>query len=180
MTRDPMRNMATYSGMRALADNRFLGRFRLRRWRRRLVVAIAALWSVTLIGWLSPAGTIPEAVWVGAIVPMLLAAVLLVLATRNLTSSVDAFADERDRAVRDKVHRIGYWAFGAPFGALLGLTHGMVRRRTEGGLITFTTGEVAAITAMAMTLFLLYVLLPTVILGWTEPDPPADDEGEEL
>lgn len=178
MTRDPMRNVATFSGMRAMADNRFLGRFRLRRWRRRLVVAIAVLWSVTLAGWLSPAGAIPEAVWVGAIVPMIVAAVLLVLATRNLTSSVDAFVDERDRAVRDRVHRIGYWAFGAPFGALLGLTHSMVRRRTEDGVVTFTTGEASAIAAGTVTLVLLYMLLPTVILGWTEPDPPIDEDDE--
>jgi|GEM_PF-1911391 len=179
MTRNPMRNVATYSGMRALSDNRFLGPFRLRRWRRRLVVAIAVLWTVTLVGWLSPAGAVPEAIWVGAIIPALVAAVVLVLATRNLTSSVDAFTDERDRTIRDRALRIGYWALGAPLGALVGVTHAMVRRRTEDGLVTFTVYDMSVIAAMVLTLFLLYALLPTIILAWTEPDPPLDEEEDE-
>jgi len=74
--------------------------------------------------------------------------------------------------------RLGYWILGAPFGALLGITHSMVRRRTEDGVVTFTTGEASAIAAGAVTLVLLYMLLPTVILGWTEPDPPGGDDDE--
>lgn len=178
MTRDPMKSIATLSGMRAMSDNRFLGRFRLRRWRRRLSIAVVALWGVIVAGWLSPTDAIPEAIWIGAILPGLVAAVVLVLATRNLTTSVDAYTDERDRAVRDRALRIGYGVLGAPFGAVVGIVHGMVRRRTEDGFVTFTVYETSVVAAMVLTLFLMYALLPTIILAWSEPDPPADEEGE--
>lgn len=178
MTDERYRTAATLSGMRAMSDNRFLGRFRSRPWRRALILFITVSWTVTLVGWITPPGLVPEWLWLGPIIPMLVAIVVLVLATRNLSSSVDAFADERDRTVRDRATRVGYWLLGPALGAFMGLAHSVMRRGTEDGVVTLSAGEASTLAALAMTVILLYAMLPTAVLGWAEPDLPEDEEEE--
>jgi len=171
-----MRTAATLTGMRATRDDSFLGPFRRRRWRRALVLAIVAIWGTTLVGWLVPPVILPFWGWVVGVPLTALALLVLTLATRNISNSVDAFVDERDREVRDRAHRLAYWTFGAVFGAAVGGTYNLVHRRLEGGFLTMTAGEASVITAVTLTLALCYLTLPAAIIAWTEPDPPGEDE----
>jgi ABC-type Fe3+-siderophore transport system permease subunit len=179
MRENRMRAAATLAGMRAVGDDRYLGPLRRRRWRRGLVLAIAAVWAATLVGWFWPPVMLPFWGWVGTVPLTAVLLLLLTLATRNVASSVDAFVDEREREVRDRAHRLAYWAFGAPLGAVVGATHNLVHRRMADGTLTLTSGEVSGITAATVTVFLCYLLLPMALIAWTEPDRPEEDEDEE-
>lgn len=173
-----MRTAATLVGMRAARDDRFLGPLRRRAWRRTLVLVIAAIWTVTLVGWLRPPILLPFWGWVGTVPITAVLLLLLQLATRNVSSSIDAFIDERERAVRDRAHRLSYWVFGAPFGAFIGGTYSFIHRRQAGGAPL--TGEDLSILAAAhMTLFLLFLLLPMAFIAWTEPDRPEFEDDED-
>ncbi len=179
MTGPRMRTAATLAGMRAASDDRFVGPFRRRGWRRALVLGIVLVWGVTLVGWLRPPIILPFWGWVGTVPLTFGLLVLLTVATRNVSGSIDAFIDERERAVRDRAHRLAYWAFGAPFGALVGgVSNFMHRRMTEG--VPLSREDLSALAAANMTAFLLFMLLPMAIIAWTEPDRLGfEDEDED-
>jgi MFS-type transporter involved in bile tolerance (Atg22 family) len=173
--REPMnrvrKNVATIAGMRALRSVPNLGPLRLRRWRRGMVGALTLGWALATAVLLAPA--VPAVLRPAPIVLVLLVWMLLVLTTRNIAQTVDAFADERDRAVRDRAHRVAYWILAPMVGAAIGwlLTYALSDARE----LTLGRSLAPEIAAVCWTLFLLYSALPVIILAWTEPDPLDHD-----
>jgi len=165
------RSVYTASGMRAMTDNRFLGPLRYRTWRRGMTVFLAATTVLTAVGLLNPGW--PAWIWIGFGTLTIALVVLLMLATRNLSNTVDDFADERDRAVRDRAHRLAYWALGAPLGAVIGAGSSFAARRTENGVFSAAV-DPGALAALGFVLLVLYATLPLLIIAWTEPDPMED------
>jgi hypothetical protein len=176
MKRNSMQTAAALTGMRAIRDNRYLGRLREQRWRRALVTLIAVAAVITVAAMTRDVRTDHPWLWLAGVSLTALLWVALTLATRNVGSSIDAFADERDRAVRDRAHRIAYWIIGVPLGASLGALVGWVAgvaERAEPVLID--ASHEWALTALLFVILVLYATLPVAIIGWTEPDPPAEE-----
>jgi uncharacterized membrane protein len=165
------KNVAMLAGMRALRSVPNLGPLRLRRWRRGMIGVLVVGWALATAGLLAP--TVPAALWAVPMVLVLLLWVLLVLTTRNIAQTVDAFADERDRTVRDRAHRVAYWILAPMVGAAIGwlLTYALSASRE----LTLGRALASEIAAVCWTLFLLYSTLPVAILAWTEPDPLDHD-----
>jgi hypothetical protein len=165
------KNLATLAGMRPLTSVPDLGPLRLRRWRRVLVGVLGIGWALAAAMLLAPG--VPTALAIAAVVATLLVWVALVLVTRNLTQTVDAFADERERVVRDRAHRLAYWALAPVLGGVIGwlLTYAMRSSRQ----LILGPAVAPQIAAVCWTLFVLYGALPVAILAWTEPDPPEHE-----
>lgn len=160
-----------------MRDTRVVGRLRTRGARRWMVGAVALGWVLTTAAILAGG-----AAWT-RLVPMLATVavgVLLTLATRNVSNAIDAFADERDRALRDRATRLAYWALGVPLGMMVGALIGAVEGETAGGgTATLTAQSLRVLWAGCWTLFALYAALPMSILAWTEPDLPDFGDEEE-
>jgi MFS family permease len=169
------KSAATLTGMRALKGNKRLGRLSRRAWRRMMVGGLVLGWGTGVAALQMPG--LPAAL---RLAPLLFAAMLgllLILATRNLASSLDEFADERDRAVRDRAHRLAYWAFGPLVGAVIGWLLTIVLSLRDGRELLLGAEAAPRILAASWTLFVLYCALPVAILAWTEPDPPEEPAG---
>jgi hypothetical protein len=145
MKRRPLQTVAAMTGMAALTDNRFLGRLRERRWRRVLVLLVTGFWLLTVAAMTKPVRLEAGWAWTAAAALTVLTWIALTLATRNVSNSIDAFADERDRAVRDRAHRLAYWIIGAPIGALVGALFGYLAGAVEdGGVVTLSASDLWA------------------------------------
>jgi hypothetical protein len=180
MKRRPLQTVAAMTGMAALTDNRFLGRLRERRWRRVLVLLVTGFWLLTVAAMTKPVRLEAGWAWTAAAALTVLTWIALTLATRNVSNSIDAFADERDRAVRDRAHRLAYWIIGAPIGALVGALFGYLAGAVEdGGVVTLSASDLWAFGPVIFSILVLYAALPPAIIGWTEPDAPAEEFDDE-
>lgn len=165
---------------RFMDDARWMGRFRLRRWRRRTVAALALAHAATGAGALAAVRDAAPWLWIAGAAGTLVAGVVLHLATRNLSNAIDAWADERDRAVRDRWTRIAYWTLGFPLGAVIGAGVALVEDalREPPHRVVLEAADVPWLAFWGWTMFVIYSVLPAALIGWTEPDPIDDDEEE--
>lgn len=140
---------------------------------RRGLVAACTLAAAGAAGlWAGGAWVAGAAAAAGAVVLIL----ALALATRNVASVKDRYADERDRAVRDRAHRLAYWIVSAPLGAAFGLALGAAAKAIRTGHDLVVPHEkVGWLIALAWIAIALFAALPVTILAWTEPDQVSDD-----
>jgi hypothetical protein len=87
---------------------------------------------------------------------------------RSRTEPV-ARLDERQRAMLDRAHVIGYALLGALVTAISGV---LALMATFNGAITVT---MEGLTPFLIALGLYLPMLPSAILAWIEPDPASDD-----
>lgn len=133
--------------------------------RRALVIAlILSPFALILAVWLSSLNQFLGLV----LAPLLLVAYIVILAwligaTRARADSPDEYLDEREIAVRNEVYLKSFRIIGA----LIAL-----------GFATFTVFPDAPIPARVVfsLLFPIVMFLPTCVLAWAQPDPPADLE----
>jgi hypothetical protein len=162
-------------GRYQLSENEFIGPLRNRSGRRALVV----LWLLGLLlfgAGLAASGLTLSWLW---ITPTLLiggpASWLLAFATRNISNAPDDDADERDQAVRDRAHRRAYGIFLVPLVLVMALPVVYIQESIRTGTPpTLSVGVASYIAASFCALYLLYFMLPTLVVAWNEPDPPLD------
>jgi hypothetical protein len=100
--------------------------------------------------------------------------VILMVATRNIPSSVNSNIDEREKASRDHVHRVAYWIVLIPISLMLGLLFSVsdqpeLLSRWNAQL---DTGKRLALLGASGAFF---GGLPTALYAWLEPDPLLED-----
>ncbi len=147
---------------------------RQRFWRRALVLLLAVVWVAIVVRLVvSPPTLLGFLVIAGGVFVVI---AVLVVATRRVTASPDADIDERERAVRDRVHRLAFWSLNAPNGALLGYVMLVFWWRTDDGAVQVTGIEASVLPAVALTMVVLWTSLPELVMLWTEPDPPTEED----
>jgi putative Ca2+/H+ antiporter (TMEM165/GDT1 family) len=164
------RGAATAAGLRAVGDDRWLGRLRRRRWRVVLAAVVAAGVVVSAAAPLA-GGAVRVVLW-WSVALTLVGVLLLALATRNVASSLDEYVDERERWQRDRTYRISYWLVMVPvvlgLAALLGLA-------LDGRAVVWLSGlDNDTVIAWCAAVILLVGALPSMVLAVLEADPPAE------
>lgn len=164
-------------GSYQLSENAFLGPLRNRSWRRVLVV----LWVLGLL--LFGAGLVASGFrfswrWIApALVLGGPSSWLLAFATRNISSAPDDDADERDRAVRDRAYRKAYGLFIVPLVLVMLMPIAYLRQLIQTGeTVALNVATAPYVAASFCLLYLLYFMLPTLVVAWNEPDPPLDPQ----
>ena len=144
---------------------------RSQRNRRILVALTAGLVVVGVVFSLTHQGTL------GLLVAILAYAMVTVLnyATRNISSTIDASADEREQHLRDRTHRLAYWTLTGIIGVIVGGFWGAYTADPtifKALLERFTVTESLGLTLSFGT---LTYGLPVLILAWLEPAPILED-----
>jgi len=159
-------------------DNAFLVPLRVRRVRR----VVVAGWLLTLV--LAGAAFIAigrltfALLW---LVPLLMIgnrlAWLASFGTHDLSRIPDARADERERAVRDRAHRTAYRLFLIPLALVTAAPAAIALEGLRlGDTFTLTPQMAPYVFVWFSSVYLLYFILPTAVVAWTEPDPPLESE----
>ncbi|GAA0575812.1 hypothetical protein [Actinomadura livida] len=135
--------------------------------------AIAMVWSGTVVSWnLAPSDT--AMYWT---ISLLVLAVLIALpvitvlnaATRGTVSLAERDLDERQVAERLRAHAVAHRAMLVLLAVVVVAVLGV-----PGDRGTFI--PMAAIVMGVVSLFLTHLLMPVLVAGWRQPDPPPDDE----
>jgi hypothetical protein len=141
--------------------------------RRALVVGVYVGFAAVMAAMYAGATAVPRwPVWLGVIaIALFLATALgfvrLVAAPGYAADTLDRQLDERQRMVRDHAYRLAYYALTLLF-ILLSL------------VVMYAAGNDASWQALREpALFLPWFTflpgsLPSVVVAWTEPDPPED------
>ncbi len=142
---------------------------------RRLAVLGAFLgYPLLVIGYtlLVLTDRVPITVWAPiaiALMAVSLIGVAITYSWARTRTELAALLDERQRAMLDRAHVIGYGVLGTVIVALSGVLAVMA---SFGGPVIVT---MEGLTPFFIALGLYLPMLPSAILAWIEPDPAADD-----
>lgn len=130
-----------------------------RRYRRLLVVAFHGGYAALLIFW---AAQLSAPASQAAYFALLACWLLIFMTTGFISDKWEEHLDERQRYVRNFAHRYAYlWLAGV-------------------AVIVYVTRDNANFTTLAMYVLLHYMVLPSSVIAWLEPDPIPEPPYERL
>ncbi|MFG2086386.1 MULTISPECIES: hypothetical protein [unclassified Spirillospora] len=149
--------------------------------RRRVLVgagaaATAMVWAGTVVSWnLAPSDT--AMYWtIGLLILAVLIAVpvisVLNIATRGTVSLSERQLDERQVAERLRAYTVAHQVMLVLLVVVVAVVFSV-----PGDRGTFI--PMAAIVTGIISLFLTHLLMPVLVAGWRQPDPPPDDDEDE-
>jgi hypothetical protein len=138
--------------------------------------AIAMVWAGTVVSWnLAPSDT--AMYWtigllVAAVAITLPVIVVLNAATRGTVSLAEAQLDERQVTERLRAYTVAHQVTLVLLAVVV-----VAVMSVPGDRGTFV--PIAAVVTGIVSLFLTHLLMPVLVAGWRQADPPPDDEAED-